>query len=356
MGIGGQDLALSGTGLATVPSIPTGLSAVATGVSGQANLSWAAPFNGGETTTSYTVTPLPACGSCSGLTVSGTPAPTSTTIKGLTNGTSYTFTVTASNSVGPGSPSLASNSVTPTQPVTVTVSGSQTYGSTNPTFTYVTAPTTTLGGALLCGAVDGGTSIKQALSAGSYTVDGASCSGLSASGDAITYTGENDAFVVAKANPMLSWTASSTITYGTSLGPAQLDASASVPGRFSYNPAAGTLLQPGLQTLTATFTPSDTTDYNGGSVTTTITIGFTQACITSAKSSPFSVTTGQSICVSSGGSLTGPVNVTSGGALWLNGGSITGPVTVSGARSLTFCGVRITGALSGPPRNYSDVI
>ena len=75
------------------------------------------------------------------------------------------------------------------------------------------------------------------------------------SGEAITYTGENDAFVVAKANPMLSWTASSTITYGTSLGPAQLDASASVPGRFSYNPAAGTLLQPGLQTLTATFTP-----------------------------------------------------------------------------------------------------
>ena len=68
------------------------------------------------------------------------------------------------------------------------------------------------------------------------------------------------------------------------------------------------------------------------------------------------MTTGQSICVSSGGSLTGPVNVTSGGALWLNGGSITGPVTVSGARSLTFCGVRITGALSGPPRNYSDVI
>ena len=108
----------------------------------------------------------------------------------------------------------------------------------------------------------------------------------SASGDAITYTGENDAFVVAKANPMLSWTASSTITYGTSLGPAQLDASASVPGRFSYNPAAGTLLQPGLQTLTATFTPSDTTDYNGGSVTTTITIGFTQACITSANQVP----------------------------------------------------------------------
>ena len=56
-----------------------------------------------------------------------------------------------------------------------------------------------------------------------------------------------DAFVVAKANPMLSWTGSSSITYGTSLGPAQLDASASVPGRFSYNPTSGTLLVPGLQ-------------------------------------------------------------------------------------------------------------
>jgi hypothetical protein len=38
----------------------------------------------------------------------------------LTNGTPYTFTVHATNVVGPGTESSASNSVTPTAPLTIT--------------------------------------------------------------------------------------------------------------------------------------------------------------------------------------------------------------------------------------------
>ena len=55
------------------------------------------------------------------------------------------------------------------------------------------------------------------------------------------------------------------IAYGTPLSAAQLDATASVPGTFAYSPAAGTVLQAGSgQTLSVTFTPTDTTDYTHG--------------------------------------------------------------------------------------------
>ena len=47
------------------------------------------------------------------------------------------------------------------------------------------------------------------------------------------------------------------------LSSAQLDATASVAGTFTYTPAAGTVLDAGNgQTLSVTFTPTDTVDYN----------------------------------------------------------------------------------------------
>jgi hypothetical protein len=53
--------------------------------------------------------------------------------------------------------------------------------------------------------------------------------------------------------------------YGTALGAAQLNATASVPGSFSYTPEAGTVLSLGTHTLTASFAPADSVNYDGAS-------------------------------------------------------------------------------------------
>jgi hypothetical protein len=79
----------------------------ATAGDGEATISFQPPkSDGGSSVTSYTVTAHPG-----GIRVSGKQSPI--TVKGLTNGRTYSFTVTASNSVGTGLASEACNSVTP---------------------------------------------------------------------------------------------------------------------------------------------------------------------------------------------------------------------------------------------------
>jgi hypothetical protein len=104
----------------TVPGPPTGVTATAG--NGSATVSWTAPSsNGGSTITSYTVTPYVAGVPQQSTTVSGSPPTTSTMVTGLTNGTTYTFTVSATNAIGTGLASTPSNAVTPgaVGPITV---------------------------------------------------------------------------------------------------------------------------------------------------------------------------------------------------------------------------------------------
>jgi hypothetical protein len=77
---------------------------------------------------------------------------------------------------------------------------------------------------------------------------------------------------VAQAAPVVNWAAPATIAAGTELGPTQLNATASVPGNFIYNPAAGVVLPTGITTLQADFIPSDTLDYQADTATVPLTV------------------------------------------------------------------------------------
>src|SRR5205085_7329813 len=94
----------------TAPGAPAGVAASA--ATGQALVSWNEPASdGGSPISGYTVTPY--IGSSAQTPVEVGANATSAIVKALTNGTSYTFTVSATNAIGTSSQSAASNSVVP---------------------------------------------------------------------------------------------------------------------------------------------------------------------------------------------------------------------------------------------------
>ena len=105
--------ALSGTGAQTVPGAPTGVMATATNAG--AIVSWTPPDNGGSAIVGDTVT-IFSGGTPVGFTAVIGCCATSAAVTGLTNGTTYTFTVSARNVLGAGPPSAPSNAVTPAVP------------------------------------------------------------------------------------------------------------------------------------------------------------------------------------------------------------------------------------------------
>ncbi len=127
--------------------------------------------------------------------------------------------------------------------------------------------------------ISGATSATLTLShvttadAGSYDVVATNSAGSATSATAVV--------TVNKATPLLAWAAPAPIVYGTPLGAAQLNATASVAGAFVYSPAAGAVLNAGpAQPLSAAFVPADPANYNSAGLATAITVTPAPATLT----------------------------------------------------------------------------
>lgn len=181
---------------------------------------------------------------------------------------------------------------TPTTPAdytasTATASVTQTVNKATPTITWATPAATVYGTKLSETQLNASSSV-----AGTFSYSPSSGTVLAAGTNTLkaTFTPSNTAdyttatasvtLTVDKATPTITWATPKAIPYGTALSATQLDATSSVAGKFTYSPASGTVLGAGSQTLTATFTPTNTTDYTTATASVTLTVNKATPAIT----------------------------------------------------------------------------
>src|SRR5271156_3394474 len=179
----------------------------------------------------------------------------------LTVQAAYVMVVAA----GQSSSGSAAQTLSSSAPVTITAAGTTT---TTPAITWSTPAAISYGTALSRTQLDAAGSV-----AGTFTYTPAAGTVLKAGTQTLTavFTPTNTKtysaatatvqLTVNQASPVITWASLAAITQGTVLSSAQLNATANVPGTFSYSPSVGAVPPVGTQPLTATFTPTDATDY-----------------------------------------------------------------------------------------------
>lgn len=102
---------------------------------------------------------------------------------------------------------------------------------------------------------------------------------------------------IVKSTPVITWSTPADIVKGTVLTSTQLNATASVPGYFSYTPALKTILESGVQTLNVNFEPRDLANYTLASKTISINVidptGFNSIFTTDEMVKAYPVSTGR---------------------------------------------------------------
>jgi len=179
-------------------------------------------------------------------------------------------------------------------------SSAMTMTKTTPTITWATPAAITYGTALSSKQLDATASV-----AGTFAYTPAAGTVLAAGTQklSVTFTPTNTtqyntatdtvSLTVNKATPVITWATPAAINYGTALSATQLDATANVAGTFVYSPAAGTVLAPGTQKLSVTFTPTNTTDYCTAAATVSLTVNKATPVITWAT--PAAITYGTAL-------------------------------------------------------------
>lgn len=249
---------------ATAPGAPL----IGTAVAGyqDATVSFTPTSTGGSPITQYTVTSTPG-----GITATGASSPI--VIPGLTNGQAYTFKVKATNAIGTGPESAASNSVTPNAPTTVpsqplNVVGTR--GNAQASIAF-SAPASTGGAAI--------TSYTATVSPGGQNASGAA--------SPLVITGLTNG---------QSYTATVTATNSVGTSAPSAASAAFVPATVPNAPTIGTATAANAQ-LTIAFTPGSDNGAAISSYTATATPGGLTA---SAATSPITIpglTNGQAYTV-----------------------------------------------------------
>ncbi len=299
----------------SAPDAPTGVTA--TVGDSQATVTFnAVPFygNGGYTITSYTVTSSPDNQSCT-VTPTGTPPATyDCTVTGLTNGTSYTFTVTSTNFQGTGLPSTPSTAVVPAAVPGAPTIGAATGGDAQASVAF-TAP-----------ASDGGSAIT------SYTVT-ATDSTTPANGGQ-TISGSASPLVVTGLTNGDSYTFTVTATNGAGTGLASSASNAVVPATVPGAPTIGTATAGDREASVAFTAPAS----DGGSAITSYKVTATDSTTPanggqtiSGSASPLVVTG-----LTNGDSYTFTVTATNGAGTGLasSASNAVVPATVPGAPTI----------------------
>ena len=326
------DAIFSGTA-AAVPGTPT--IGDATAGNTQASVTFTAPTsNGSSAITSYTVTANPG-----GITATGTGSPIA--VSGLTNGTAYTFTVTATNATGTSTASNASNSVTPMTVPSAPIFGAITAGNAQATVTFM-APTSTGGsditGYLVTSNPEGGVDTNAGSTATTHTITGLT------NGKAYTFTvvAANGAGLGAISPP------SNTVTPQATVPGAPTGVTA-VPGNVQATVTFTAPASNGGSTITGytvTSTPAGGVDGNAG----TTSMSHTITGLTNGTAYTFTVVAtnvkGNSAVSAASNSVTpnilSPVIGAPSVAIAKSGATVTYTVTYSGASAITLANSDVT--------------